>query len=79
MADILSDSLVVSPLIQTGDLHSAQRQHETTSTPAINGKTFFYIFFHQVYHCYTSLLMRVFRISSHSDTALEALALRMIC
>ncbi|CAG2113789.1 unnamed protein product, partial [Medioppia subpectinata] len=51
MADILSDSLVVSPLIQTGDLHSGPPLTSSIAgaadTTAGAGKTFFYIFTHQ--------------------------------
>lgn len=51
MADILSDSLVVAPLIQSGDLHSSPLQRESAqqTIAAINSKTYFYVFLHQVW------------------------------
>lgn len=59
MADILSDSLTTAPLIQTGDLHSSPHHQEsatkTSSPAAVSGKTFFYVFFHQVLLLYYTL------------------------
>ena len=69
MADILSDSLVVSPLIQTGDLHSglhqlSQSSAQPESASISTSKTFFYIFMHQVHHHYyqTQLYMPRFTL-----------------
>ncbi|XP_054157233.1 neuroligin-4, X-linked-like [Oppia nitens] len=77
MADILSDSLVVSPLIQTGDLHSGhQRQSSTDTAPVVansdggggggGSKTYFYIFTHQSEESVTNKL-NVRQSCSHSE------------
>jgi hypothetical protein len=55
LLDIMSDALVVAPVIETGDLHSrplmpTKPYHRLSSSarPQTRGKTFFYVFVHQV-------------------------------
>ncbi|CAG2163518.1 unnamed protein product [Oppiella nova] len=54
LLDIMSDALVVAPVIETGDLHSrplmpTKPYHRLSSSarPQTRGKTFFYVFVHQ--------------------------------
>ena len=57
LLDIMSDALVVAPVIETSDLHSrplmpTKPYHRLSSNgrPQARGKTFFYVFVHQVIH-----------------------------
>ena len=79
LIDILSDGLIVSPIMKAGILqyrHQQRRLAETThantrqvKTPGLNSKTFFYVFDYQVSAHISSFILSFFFISSSIRSA----------